>query len=191
MGKIVTDNLQRAFTAFFERSEQRANKVLEIEKTIDYLTHHITDYLIEFRGMEISEHDLKILGGLHHVVIDLERIGDHAENIAEYSVLLIERKSKFSEDAKQELQQMSEKTLEALRTSLDAFDKRDKSMLDIVDKLEQEVDEMKRQYINNHIDRLQGKFCDPQVGVIFTNMVAALERIADHATNIAFSIMDD
>lgn len=191
MGNIVADNLRRAFHAFFERSEQRANKVLEVEKTVDYLTHHVTDYLIEFRGMDISEHDLKILGGLHHVVIDLERIGDLAENIAEFSISMLERKSKFSPDAEKELKLMAEQTMMTLRTSLEAFAKRDKAMLNEVDKLETEVDEMKRQYINNHIERLQGKSCDPQVGVVFTNMVATLERIADHATNIAFSIMHD
>ncbi len=190
MGDIAADNMQRATEAFFDRNESKAHRVLEVEKTIDYLTHHITEYLIEFRGMEISENDLKILGGLHHVVIDMERVGDLAENIAEFSISLTERKSKFSDEADAELRTMTDKALDTLRKSIEAFAKRDKSLLAEVDKLEQEVDDMKKQYLDNHIERLQSKFCDPQVGVVFTNMVATLERVADHATNIAFSIAD-
>ncbi len=188
MGKITVDNLVRATEAFFDRSEQKARKVLEVETTIDYLTHHITEYLIEFRGADISEHDLKVLGSLHHVVIDMERIGDLAENISEFAMSLIEKKSKFSDEAYAELRTMTDKTLETLQKSLDTFTERDIYLLNEVDRLEQEVDDMKTQYLDNHISRLQGKFCDPQTGVIFTNMVSTLERVADHATNIAYSI---
>ncbi len=191
MGEIVSANFRRALDAFFNRNEQRVNRVLEVEKTIDYITHHITDYLIEFRGLELSEHDLKVLGSLHHVIIDLERIGDLAENIAEFTLSLIEKKSVFSTEAQSEMRKMADKTTETLQACLDAFAKRDKSVLPLVDKLEQEVDDMKRDYINNHINRLQVKACDPQVGVVFTNMIATLERVADHATNIAFSILND
>ncbi len=190
MGEISSDNFRRSLDAFFDRDEQRANRVLDVEKTIDYITHHITHYLIEFRGMELSEHDLVIMGSLHHVVIDLERIGDLAENIAEFSLTLAERRATLSPDALEELKIMADKAKETLRVSLDTFKQRDESQLPLVDKLEQEVDDMKRQYMNNHIERLQGKSCDPQTGVIFTNMVSTLERVADHANNIAFSIRD-
>ncbi len=188
LGEISADNLRRSLDAFFKRDEQKANRVLNVEKTIDYLTHHITHYLIEFRGMDLSEHDLKTMGSLHHVVIDMERIGDLAENIAGFSLSLMERRANLSSDAQEELHVMANKTMETLRLSLEAFRTRDLSKIKEVDKMEQEVDDMKRLYMNNHIDRLQDKSCDPQVGVVFTNMVATLERVADHATNIAFSI---
>lgn len=191
LGEISSDNFRRSLDAFFNRDEQRANRVLDVEKTIDYLTHHITHYLIEFRGMELSEHDLLIMGRLHHVVIDMERIGDLAENIAEFSLSLNEHRATLSPDALEELHTMADKTMETLRVSLEAFRLRDKTKLQEVDMLEQQVDDMKKLYINNHIDRLQEKSCDPQVGVAFTNMVATLERVADHATNIAFSITDN
>jgi len=190
MGEISSDNFRRSLNAFFNRDEQKANRVLDVEKTIDYLTHHITHYLIEFRGMELSENDLVIMGSLHHVVIDMERIGDLSENIAEFSLSLAERRASLSPEAQEELKTMADKTMETLRVSLETFRLRDESKLSLVDKLEQEVDDMKKQYMNNHVDRLQGKSCDPQVGVIFTNMVATLERVADHANNIAFSIRE-
>ncbi len=188
LGEIAVDNFRRSLDSFFNRDEQKANRVMNVEKTIDYLTHHITHYLIEFRGMELSEHDLKIMGSLHHVIIDMERIGDLAENIAGFSLSLIERRAGLSQEAQNELHTMADKTMETLRLSLEIFAKRDSSKLPLIDKMEQEVDDMKKLYMNNHIDRLQDKSCDPQVGVVFTNMVATLERLADHATNIAFSI---
>ncbi len=188
MGKIAYDNFRLSTEAFFEKDEQKAQKISEVEKTIDYLTNQITHYLIEFRGMELSENDLRILGSLHHVVIDLERIGDLAENIGQYAITLTDRKAVISPEGQAELKAMSEKTLEALRTSLDVFEHRDVKRLKEVAALEQEVDDMKKTYTGNHIDRLQGKCCDSQAGVVFTNMVAALERIADHANNIASSL---
>ena len=187
MGEIAAGNLDRSLKAFFNRDEQAAYRVIEIEKTIDYLSHSITDYMIEFRGLDLSEHDLKTLGSLHHVVIDMERIGDLAENIAEYTLTLMKKRANMTSEAESELRTMAEKTQETLAVSLDIFNKRDKSRLPVVDAMEQEVDFMKKTFTNNHIDRLQLKACDPQMGVIFTNMVATLERVADHATNIAFS----
>ncbi len=188
LGDISADNLRRSLDAFFNRDEQKADRVFNVEKTIDYITHNITHYLIEFRGMDLSEHDLKIMGSLHHVVIDMERIGDLAENIAGFSLSLIERRSHMSPDAQEELHIMAEKTMETLQMSLEVFRRRDLTKIKEVDSMEQQVDEMKKEYMNRHIDRLQDKSCDPQVGVVFTNMVATLERVADHATNIAFSI---
>lgn len=188
MGTISSDNLKRSLEAFFEQDEQKALKVLEVEKTVDYLSHNIANYLIDFRGMELSEHDLKIMGSLHHVIIDMERIGDHAENIAEFALTLSEKRANLTPEGKAELVLMAEKTMETLCTSLEIFEHRDVKRLSIMEALEEEVDNMKKDYLNNHINRLQDKACNPQVGVVFTNMVAALERVADHATNIAFSI---
>ncbi len=188
MGKLARDSLQLSIEALFEQNEQKAEKVLEFEKTIDYLTQHITTYLLDFSGMDLSKNDLKVMGSLHHVIIDLERIGDHAENIAGYAVTLHETKDDLSPEGHDELRAMVEKTMEILDKSLEIFKSRDKSKLQNITDLEQEIDNMKKDYIKNHIDRLQVKACNPQVGVIFTNTVAALERVSDHADNIAFSI---
>lgn len=191
MGDISVSNMRRSLDAFFKRDEQKARRVMEIEKTVDYLSHNITHYLIEFRGLDLSENDLKTLGSLHHVIIDMERIGDLAENIAEYSLTMIEKRAKLSAEAEAELVTMADKTIETLKASLNTFETRSKAGLAVVDALESEVDLMKKSLLNSHIERLQEKTCDPQTGVTFTNMVATLERAADHATNIAFSIIND
>lgn len=191
LGGIAHDNLKRSIECFFDQDEQKAHKVFEVEKTIDYLSSNITHYLIEFRGIELSENDLKILGSLHHVIIDMERIGDLAENIAQYSVTLSEKRNKITDEGLAELVEMSKKTIETLGMGLEVFKTRDQSRLNLVEVLEQEVDDMKRNYISNHIERLQVKVCNSQSGVIFTNMVSTLERVADHANNIAFSLRVD
>jgi phosphate uptake regulator len=101
--------------------------------------------------MELSENDLRILGSLHHVVIDLERIGDLAENIGQYTITLTDKKAVLSPEGQAELKTMSEKTLKALRTGLDVFEHRDVKRLHEVAALEQEVDDMKKTYTSNHI----------------------------------------
>ncbi len=188
MGNISADNFQNALEAFFNRDEQKANKVIEVEKTVDYLSQNITSYLISYRSLDIPEHDIKVLGSLHHVIIDMERISDFAENVAEYSLSLAERRGKLSPDAQAELVEMSAKTMATLKKALEVFESRDKSRLEEVETLEREVDDMQEKCMDNHIERLQGELCDPQTGVMFTNMVTTLERVADHAVNIAFSI---
>ncbi len=188
MGVAAYDNLSLSLESFFELNEQKAQKVMVIEDTIDFLSSNITNYLIDFRGMELSDSDLKIMGSLHHVIIDMERIGDFAENIAEYSITLADNREKLSPEAQQELMLMAEKTKKVLSESLDIFETRDKSKLEEIEKLEQEVDDMQRAYINNHIHRLQEELCNPHSGVVFTNMVSTLERISDHAVNIAYSV---
>ncbi len=191
MGKITSENLQRALDAFFSNDESKAAKVLEVEKTIDFLTNGIANYLIEFKGLNLSENDLKIMGSLHHVIIDMERIGDHAENIAEFTFTLSEKRACLSQEAEMELRTMSKRTVEMLNTALEVFDSRDVSRLSSIENVEQEIDNMKKEYISNHIERLQIKECDPQVGVIFTNMISTFERIADHADNIALSLLGE
>lgn len=191
MGKITSENLQRALDAFFSNDESKASKVLEVEKTIDFLTHNIANYLIDFRGLNLSENDLKIMGSLHHVIIDMERIGDHAENIAEFTFTLAEKRGSLSQEAETELRTMSKRTIEMLNTALEIFESRDESRLSGIEEIEQEIDNMKKEYISNHIDRLQVKECDPQVGVIFTNLISTLERVADHADNIALSLLGE
>lgn len=188
MGNMVKENMKLALEAFFETSEQKANRVLEAEDTIDYLCDGISRYLVEFRGYDLSEKDLRIMGSLHHVLIDLERIGDYAENIAEYAMEFPENIALLSPEGRAELGSMSEKTMETLNTGLDVFYARDADRVGDVEKLEQEVDDMKKTYISNHVDRLRKKACDPRLDVLYTNMVTTLERVSDHALNIAQSL---
>ena len=188
MGAITCDNFKLSLDAFFNMDEQKIRNVIEVEKTIDFLSDTITNYLISFRGADLPDHDLVQLGKLHHVIIDLERIGDRAENIAEYTVTLLDTKEKMTPEALSELQIISDKTTAVLRKSLEIFETRDLSQMDELEVMKKEVVMLQRDYTVNHIHRLQKELCIPHTGVVFTNMLASLERIASHAINIAYSV---
>ncbi len=139
----------------------------------------------------ISEPDVEKLGMMLRTVSDIERVGDHAKNIAEYALQLEQTPVSFSDKSKEELQEMSDDSVELVELALDIFKNYDSSRLSKVEELEQNVDNISAEYIENHIKRLKQGECDPRSGVIFTDVITDLERCADHATNIAFSVLGE
>ncbi len=188
MGTITLDNFKCSLDAFFDQDEQKILKVAELEETVDFLCDNITSYMINFRGDELPDHDLVTLGKLHHVIIDLERISDRAENIAEYTITLIDAKEKMSKEARNEIRAIANVTQEIFSLSLEMFKNRDNSEIDVLESKKREVDRMQHKYTDHHIQRLQEELCRPHTGIVFTNMLATFERIASHSINIAYSI---
>jgi phosphate:Na+ symporter len=121
----------------------------------------------------------------------MERVGDRAENIAEYTLTLLDTKERMTPPAIAELQDISGKTMAVLRKSLDIFEHRDLTQLAELESMKKEVVRLQRDYTANHVSRLQEELCSPHTGVVFTNMLASLERIASHAINIAYSVEID
>jgi phosphate:Na+ symporter len=191
MAILARKNVALAISAFFEKNEKTCNKVYEREEIINFLNREITHYLVEASGMELSEHDLKLVGGLFHVVNDIERIGDHAENIAEYSEWTMEHNVAFSDKARVELQEMNDKVLDMLDESIEILKDRDKARTASVAKKEDVIDELKATLRTKHIKRLNKNKCTPDSGIVFLDIVSNLERVGDHATNIAYSVLDD
>lgn len=191
MGDITCTNFEYSLDAFFGLDEQKVRKVLELEETVDFLCDNITNYLINFRGAELAYDDLQQMGKLHHVIIDLERVSDRAENIAEYAMTLIDTKEKMSSEAQAELKSISGKTMDVFRKSLEIFEHRDVSEMDVLESMKKEVEIMLRDYTDNHIKRLQDERCRPHAGIVFTNMLATFERIASHSINIAYAVSPD
>ena len=191
IGSIARENFSRSLDAFFNLSEQEIARVMEIESTVDFLSDNITRYMIAFRGADLPENDLVKLGKLHHVIIDLERISDRAENIAQYTMTLIDTKEKMTPQATEELKAISQKTMDVFTKSLEIFRTRDASEIDALVSMKKEIDIMNDDYTDNHIKRLQAEHCRPHAGVVFTNMLASLERIASHSVNIAYSVERD
>lgn len=188
MGRLARRNFSASTKSFFEKDNALVEKVLRREKNINYINQEIIRFLVKCSSLDLSDKDREIIGSFFHVVGDIERIGDHAENIAGYTIARIDEKLKFSEEAILELKTMTKKVEELIEVCLDVFAKRDESRLALVESLESVIDEMQVDYKQSHIDRLSIEVCSPKSGVIFTDMISELERAADHAMNIAHSI---
>ena len=185
MGKIANENLVLALESFFEKNENKANKALENEKTVDFLNQSITSKLVEINNMQLSNQDTEKLGMMFGIVADIERIGDHAENIAEYALVAKEDNLKFSDIAIKELETLSDVTKKITAMAIDAYERQDKSLLPQIDQLEEKADELAAAFTENHVERLKVVSCEPKSGVVFIDMINDLERSADHAENIA------
>jgi phosphate:Na+ symporter len=191
MGKIANESLALSLESFFEKNEDKAQKTLELEKTINFLNHQIAAKLVEINNMTLSGSDAEKVGKMFKVLSDIERIGDHAENIAEYTVIVVDRNLKFSDNAIAELKLLGDLTIKQIIRAIDAYENQDVSGLPQIRFFEKDVDRLSKEFIENHIKRLKNKQCEPKNGVIFTDMIIDLERSADHAKNIAFSIVSD
>ena len=191
MGKMAAENLTLALEAFFERNEDKVSKTFEKEKVIDFLNHNIASKLVEINNMVLSPSDAEKIGEMFRTLSDIERIGDHAENIAEYTQTIKDTNLKFSDTAIEELRILGEKTKTVLAKALEIHDGHDASQLPQLEALEEEIDDLSLEFTENSIQRLKKESCDPKSGVIFTGMIIDLERIADHAKNIGFSILPE
>ncbi len=162
------------------------NEVYEMEKNIDFLNHSITSYFIKINQSTLPIEDLQGLGALFHVANDIERIGDHADNIANMATRRKETGVVFSPVAIKELTEMMELVNALLERSLKAIlGSNGAELVKEMNGMENKVDDKERELQQNHIDRLTRGECTPDAGMIFSDVAAALERVADHAVNIA------
>ena len=190
MGNIAIDNLKRSMDALCHLDKDKIDQVYKVEGYIDYLNKEITNYLVKVNSMDIPMSDSLMLGGLFHVANDIERIGDHAENFADSAKSRLEHGIEFTDKGKEQLQEMTDMVVKALEYSLDMFSHRNQEHMQEVIALEDEVDEKERKLQKSHVKRLAKGVCSPEAGMLFSDTVSGLERVADHATNIAFAIME-
>lgn len=188
MGRKAEQNLRLAMEAFFDGDQSKIDQVYQTEKYIDYLSHEITDYLVDVNQRQLPVADSLKIGGLFHVVNDIERIGDHAENIADAAVRMKEQNLSFTKKATKEIQDMFEKDMRILVCALEMFETDDRSHMQEILSIEEEVDQMEIDLQNSHIRRMAKGKCSPESGLVFTDLVTGLERVADHATNVAFAL---
>ena len=190
MASLANENLNRAMNALITLDEEDINEVYEVEKNINFLNHGITDYLVKINQTTLPIEDLKSIGALFHVVNDIERIGDHAENVADAARQRKEEGIAISKVAQEELGEMLEMVNKIIQYSIDMFAKSDEAHMQEIIELEDSVDEKERQLQRAHVERLTRGECTPEAGMIFSDIVSGLERVSDHATNIAFAIKD-
>ncbi|MCR4594183.1 MAG: hypothetical protein K5761_03925, partial [Clostridiales bacterium] len=158
----------------------------------NYLNHQITSSLVKINKLDLDVQDAKYVGSLYRVVGDLERIGDHAVNILEAAESRHNEGLKVTMAADYELKNIRSCVLELLDGAIDSFSKQSLSLEEAVrlNTLEHCTDELKEEYIQNHIDRLNEQESETRAGIMFVNSLVDFERVGDHATNIAWAVKD-
>lgn len=190
MADLAGENLNRAMNALITLDEEDINEVYVVEKNINFLNHAITNYLVKINQTTLPIEDLKSIGALFHVVNDIERIGDHAENVADSAKLRKEQDITISKEAQIEMGEMLEMVNKIYQYSVEMFAHGKEEHLQDIMKLEEAIDEKERELQKAHVERLTKNECTPEAGMIFSDIASGLERVADHSTNIAFAIID-
>lgn len=190
MASLASDNLNRAMNALITLDDDSIEAVYETEKNIDFLNRSITNYFVKINQSTLPIEDLNDIGALFHVCNDIERIGDHAENIAGIARKRKENKVELSDEAIKELSEMLEMVNEMMETAI-KFMLTGESMeiLGQLKVIEDKVDSKEEEIQKNHIDRLVGKNASPEGEIVFADIAATLERVADHTINIAAYIL--
>ncbi|MBR6469289.1 MAG: Na/Pi cotransporter family protein [Lachnospiraceae bacterium] len=190
MALLASENLNRSMNALVTLDEEDIDEVYEVEENINFLNHEITNYLVKISQTNLPVDDAKSIGGLFHVVNDIERIGDHAENVADSAKQRKEKGIDFSRDAMKEMGEMLDMVNTIIRFAIEMFSTGNDDHLRDILSLEDAIDEKERELQRQHIARMTRNECTPEAGMLFSDVVSGLERVADHATNIAFSVLD-
>lgn len=188
MAELAIANYKSAIRMILKNNINGKKMLKDQEEVINFLNHEITEHLVRANQLDLSKKDVEIVGSLFHVVNDIERIGDHAENLMEYAEARIDEKVSLSDTGVEEIRGMSEKVETLLNTSLEIFNTRDLNRIGEVAPLEKEIDTLEKELAQQHVERLNANQCTPRAGLLFTSILSNMERVADHATNIAYSI---
>ena len=190
LSRLVQKNYNRSMIAFFDRDKDSIDKVVDREKVIDFLSKEITDYIVKLNALDLEAHDRQVVAAMYSAIQDLERIGDHAENITEYARTVIDENLHFSDTAITELKDISDKCRSLMELSFAMFNAQGASpeLIEHIIKIEDSIDDAKDAYKQEHIKRMDAGQCDAVAGTTFLNMLIDIERVGDHAINVAFAI---
>lgn len=190
MGELAKENVKLSLEMLFDNEVDNIDSLREKEQVINMLNRNLTKYLTKLVGKELSDEDDKKVGSYYHVVSDIERVGDYAENIMEYALRLRDDDLELSEEAIEELNVFADKINKLYDLSFKAFDTRDTSILNDVEEVEEDIDTYCEMLEHRHIDRLKNGNCTAQAGSTFLQTISNLERVADHINNVAKSIRE-
>ena len=189
MASLANENLERSFDVIFLKDKTKIDKVYEVEEHINFMNNALTKYLIKLSSLVNSDEE-KIIGSYFHVLNDIERIGDHAENFMEVGIKLIENNLSFSKEGEEEVKTMYSKVLAMYDLAIEGFDDVKKNHLKELDKYEQQLDDMKDDLSSSHFDRLADGKCSIEMGDMFYSIISGLERVGDHLVNVGYSIFN-
>lgn len=188
MAKLARDNFETSAYALINRSDKDLDKVMEKEEVINYLNHHITSYLVKLNALDITDSDSDYIARVFHAINDIERVGDHATNLAEAAERNIGDGLTFSDAARDELNQLCGSVINLLDRSIEAFNNQslgDGEAKELSD-LEEHIDDLTLECQDSHIFRLNRNECNTEAGMLYLNTITDFERVGDHAINIAF-----
>ncbi len=189
MAALASENMSNSLKSLEGNATSFASAISKNENNIDFINKELTKYLIKLSALVDGQEERKI-GAYFHVLNDLERIGDHADNFCEIGVQMQEEGLEFSEEAKNELQEMNGKVLRMFEIAAEAFEGRETSRLGELTALENEVDGLKRDLSARHYARLAEGTCKVEHSPYFTSIVVGLERVADHLVNVGYSVLN-
>ena len=190
MGQLAKETLGMAMDALITQDNTKVDQIYENENTINFLNRGIAEYLVKINGLDLEDYDRQALGSMYHVISDMERIGDHSENLCELAQTLKKSKQKFSPWAVEQATEMRNRVEAMLEEALQMFASRETQpqMAADINRREEIIDDATQELKDLHIERLNQGKCSVVAGTVFMDMLTNLERIADHCTNIAYSM---
>ncbi len=190
MAKVATEALRNSISCLGECDKSVAETIREAENRTDHLEDAIGSYLVKISAKQLNEAEGAKASMLLKSIGDFERISDHAVNILESAEEMREKNIAFSDNAKAELDALSEATIEIVTLSQNAFIENDVEIANLVEPLEQVIDRLKELLRSRHIDRLRTGDCGIEAGFVWNDLITDMERVSDHCSNIAGCIMD-
>ncbi len=190
-GTVALDNIQRACEVCFTRDPNEMQKVFTVEKQLNEMHGQLTKYLIQANTLPLSDEQKHVITDLFNSLTDIERSGDHAENITEQVQILVDRNLELSETGIRDLRDITAPVMQGFAAAIQARKRNDIDAARRVGETEERVDLLRDEMKEQHIDRLSSGQCDPAAGIVFIEIVDNLERISDHAQNMAEYIMSE
>ena len=191
MGQITMENVRRAMDAVLTKNANEVEDVYKTEQTITNMEKMLTEYLVKVNNLSLTERQKLVVNDLFYSINDIERVGDHAENLAEQAEYMVQHNISFSETGESDLHVICETAFNSFKHSINARQKGDMDDVRKVSQYEDEVDTLEEELREKHIERLSAGKCDPSAGVVFLDLISNLERISDHAYNLAGYVKDE
>ena len=191
MGQITYENVVRAIDSVLTVNSDEVETVFKTEQTINNMEKMLTEYLIKVDNLSLTEKQKKVVNNLFYSVSDIERIGDHAENLAEQAQYMVEHGLQFSTTGMDDLKSISDSVLKSLQYAIDARQNGNMEAVRKVSQYEDDVDSQEEELREKHIERLSAGECKASAGVVFLDIISNLERVSDHAYNLAGYVKDE
>ena len=184
MLNMARDNVEAVFESVLARDPDKLEDVEQREEYIDFLNREISRYVSHLISIETNEQDSRVVSSFFTISGNIERIGDHADNLAGYTRMLVEKNVKLSPIAQKEVEKMRDVSLEAVSTLLDREAGGPEWLADVA-QIEQRIDDMTDEYRRSQLIRMRDGICSDEACILYAELLTDFERIGDHVLNIA------